>query len=96
MVGDLSQIGGSATQAFFDDGTNGDAVAGNNVFSYGATVAAATTPGAKSLPVVIADAQERMARRHDRAHGRGAAGSRRSRSARFRALRTSRRATATR
>ncbi len=50
VIGDLSQIGGSDTQAFFDDGTNGDAVAGNNVFSYGATVASATTPGAKSLP----------------------------------------------
>ena len=42
---DLSQIGGSDTQAFFDDGTNGDAVAGNNVFSYGATVAASDHPG---------------------------------------------------
>ena len=61
VMGDLSQIGGSDTQAFFDDGTNGDAVAGNNVFSYGATVAAATAPGAKSLPAVITDAQERMA-----------------------------------
>ena len=61
VIGDLSQIGGSDTQAFFDDGTNGDAVAGNNVFSYGATVAAGTTPGAKSLPAVVTDAQERMA-----------------------------------
>lgn len=34
-------------------------LAGNNVFSYGATVAAATIPGAKSLPVAIADAEER-------------------------------------
>jgi predicted extracellular nuclease len=59
VTGDLSQIGGSATQAFFDDGTNGDATAGNNVFSYGATVSAATTSGAKSLPVGIADAQAR-------------------------------------
>ena len=62
VTGDLSQIGGSATQTFFDDGTNGDAVAGNNVFSYGATVAAATTPGAKSLPAAITDAQERTGR----------------------------------
>jgi predicted extracellular nuclease len=61
VIGDLSQIGGSDTQAFFDDGTNGDAVADNNVFSYGATVAAGTTPGAKSLPAVVTDAQERMA-----------------------------------
>ena len=61
VIGDLSEIGGSDTQVFFDDGTNGDAVAGNNVFSFGATVAAATTPGAKSLPAVVTDAQERMA-----------------------------------
>ena len=38
VAGDLSQIGGSATQTLFDDGTNGDAVAGNNVFSFSATV----------------------------------------------------------
>ena len=61
VIGDLSPIGGSDTQIFFDDGTNGDAVAGNNVFSYSATVAAATTPGAKSLPAMITDGQERMA-----------------------------------
>ena len=61
VIGDLSEIGGSDTQFFFDDGTNGDAVAGNNVFSFSATVAAATTPGAKSLPAVVTDAQERMA-----------------------------------
>ena len=60
VVGDLSQIGGSDTQLFSDDGTNGDAVAGNNVFSYSATVAPATAPGAKSLPVLVTDAQERM------------------------------------
>jgi hypothetical protein len=61
VMGDLSQIGGSDTQAFFDDGTNGDAVAGNNVFSFGATVDAATTPGTKSLPAVVTDGQERTA-----------------------------------
>ena len=60
VVGDLTQIGGSDTQLFSDDGTNGDAVAGNNVFSHSATVAPATAPGAKSLPVLVTDAQERM------------------------------------
>jgi predicted extracellular nuclease len=59
VTGDLSAIGGSSTQSFFDDGTNGDAVAGNNVFSFGATVAAGTAPGAKSLPFGIADAEAR-------------------------------------
>ena len=32
VTADLSSIGGSATQTFFDNGTNGDAVAGDNVF----------------------------------------------------------------
>ena len=59
VTGDLTAIGGSSTQAFFDDGTNGDAIAGNNVFSYGAAVSSATTPGAKSVPVAIADAESR-------------------------------------
>src|SRR5205085_7620253 len=36
VTGDLSAIGGSATQAFFDDGMNGDAAAGDNIFSYSA------------------------------------------------------------
>jgi predicted extracellular nuclease len=60
VFGDLSPIGGSDTQAFFDDGTHGDALAGNNVFSYGAAVDSATTPGAKSLLASISDGQERL------------------------------------
>lgn len=57
---DLSSIGGPAVQQLFDDGTNGgDAAAGDNVFTYTATVASLTTGGAKSLPFAIADAQSR-------------------------------------
>lgn len=56
---DISSIGGSATQQFFDDGTNGDAAAGDNVFSFATTVDAATTAGPKSLPVMISDGQSR-------------------------------------
>src|SRR6185369_16194801 len=59
VVGDLSTIGGSATQTFFDDGSNGDATGGDNIFSYQATVAPATTTGNKSLPTTISDAQMR-------------------------------------
>jgi len=59
VTADLSSIGGSATQQFFDDGTNGDATIGDNVFSFATTVAAATTPGSKTLPVTITDAQNR-------------------------------------
>ncbi len=59
VVADLSAIGESSTQAFFDDGSNGDVTAGDNRFSFLATVALATAEGAKSLPVVISDAQSR-------------------------------------
>jgi predicted extracellular nuclease len=59
VTADLTTIGGPASQAFFDDGTNGDATAGDNVFSFQATVAGGTTAGAKTLPVAITDAQLR-------------------------------------
>src|SRR6185369_8715722 len=62
VTADLSSIGGSASQQFFDDGVNGgDTVAGNNVFTYTATVALLTTPGVKSLPFTVSDAQGRTA-----------------------------------
>lgn len=51
VTADLTAIGGSATQAFTDNG--------GNTFTYSATVAPATTPGAKSLPVSITDGQGR-------------------------------------
>ncbi|MBI5670193.1 MAG: lamin tail domain-containing protein [Chloroflexi bacterium] len=59
VVADLSTIGGNPSQSFFDDGTNGDVTAGDNVFSYRATVTGA--PGAKSLLVTVTDAQGRTA-----------------------------------
>lgn len=60
VVGDLSAVGGNAAQQFFDDGaTGGDATAGDNVFSYTATVALGTAAGQKNLPVTITDAQSR-------------------------------------
>ena len=59
VSGDLRPIGGSATQPLFDDGTNGDIVAGNNVFSYSTLVSGATTPSAKTIPFSIVDAQSR-------------------------------------
>ncbi len=61
VTGNLTTIGGSATQTFFDDGTNGDVTGGDNTFSFNATVAVGTTTGAKSLPVTINDAQARTA-----------------------------------
>ena len=59
VTANLFNIGGSTEQAFFDDGTNGDQTAGDNIFSYNATVPAATTAGSKSLPATITDAQGR-------------------------------------
>ncbi len=62
VTADLSSIGGSATQQFFDDGVSGgDTVAGNNVFTFVATVGSLTTPGAKSLPFSVTDGQGRSA-----------------------------------
>jgi predicted extracellular nuclease len=59
VSGDLSSIGGPSTQPFFDNGTNGDAAAGDNIFSFHATVASATTAGVKSLMFTVSDAQAR-------------------------------------
>ena len=56
---DLSSIGGSATQAFFDDGTNGDVTSADNTFSFAFTLSFGATPGAKTIPVTIQDAQGR-------------------------------------
>ncbi len=56
---DLSSIGGSATQTFFDDGTNGDVTIGDNIFSFEATVDSGTSEGAKNLPCAITDAETR-------------------------------------
>lgn len=59
VTGDLTSVGGLSTQSFFDNGTNGDVTAGDNVFSYVATVSAGTSAGAKTLPVTVTDAQSR-------------------------------------
>jgi hypothetical protein len=59
VTGNLSSIGGSMTQMFFDDATNGDAFSGDNVFSYQATVLFSTPPGNKTIPVTVADAEVR-------------------------------------
>lgn len=59
VTGDLSSIGGSIAQSFFNDGTNGDAVAGDSVYSYRATVGIGVADGQKNLSVLIRDAQGR-------------------------------------
>lgn len=59
VTGNLSAIGGSSSQTFFDNGTNGDVTSGDNIFSYNATVANNTTAGTKNLPITVADAESR-------------------------------------
>ena len=61
VTADLTTIGGSASQQFFDDGTHGDAVANDNIFSFQATVPANTASGGKTLAVSVTDAQSRSA-----------------------------------
>ncbi|MBS0569019.1 MAG: hypothetical protein JSS28_00270 [Proteobacteria bacterium] len=56
---DLSAIGGSATQTFYDDGSNGDVTGGDGTFSFSTTVAGTTSPGAVSLTATIVDDQAR-------------------------------------
>jgi len=58
VVGNLTNIGGAAAQAFFDDGTNGDATPGDNVFSFFATIVVSN--GNYSVTAVAADAQARQ------------------------------------
>ena len=61
VTADLTAIGGSATQTFFDDGVPPDVTAGDNVFSYHATIPFSVSSGMKSLPVSVIDAQSRTA-----------------------------------
>ena len=59
VVGNLTDIGGSATQTFFDDGTNGDATAGDNVFSFFAPIPLGTSGGIHAVSAVASDAEAR-------------------------------------
>jgi len=59
VTANLASIGGSATQQLFDDGTNGDVTAGDNIYSFNATVANGTSAGGKSFAVTVTDVQSR-------------------------------------
>lgn len=59
VVGNLSAIGAPPVQLFRDDGTNGDVTAGDNIFSFQATVSSGVPAGVKNLPATISDAQFR-------------------------------------
>jgi hypothetical protein len=67
---DLGAIGGSPAQPFFDDGTNGDVMAGDLVFTFRATVSPETPAGQKNLPVTITDDQARTGQHDDQTRRR--------------------------
>lgn len=60
VFGDLSNIGGSASQIFFDDGTNGDVTAGDNVYSYSATIPGGMSGGQRNISTQTSDAEGRV------------------------------------
>jgi len=55
---DLTSIGGSSSQQLFDDATNGDAVAGDNIFSY-ALASTTATPGVYAITGAAQDLEGR-------------------------------------
>ncbi|MGI8788787.1 MAG: DNA/RNA non-specific endonuclease [Pyrinomonadaceae bacterium] len=59
VTGNLTAIGGSAAQTFFDNGTNGDQTANDNIFSFSAQIPANAANGNFSLPINVSDAQSR-------------------------------------
>ena len=61
VTADLTPLGGSAAQVLYDDGTNGDATGGDNVFSLNFTVQASATYAAHSITVTAEDGEDRSA-----------------------------------
>lgn len=61
VTGNLTNIGGAANQQFYDDGTNGDVTAGDNIFSYTATIPAGASGGTFGVLATATDAQMRSA-----------------------------------
>lgn len=61
VVGNLTNIGGAANQQFYDDGTNGDVTAGDNIFSYLAAIPAGISGGVVNVTAIASDAQARTA-----------------------------------
>lgn len=59
VTADISSIGGASSQPLYDNGQNGDVTPNDNVFSFQPLVEPMTSPGAKMIPVIIADAQSR-------------------------------------
>jgi len=61
VTANLTPIGGSAAQVFYDDGTHGDVTIGDGTYSFNVTVAANTAAGNLSINGSVTDAQSRIA-----------------------------------
>lgn len=61
VTADLSTYGGSSSQTLYDDGTNGDAHAGDGIYSYNFTMPANAKLGAGTITVKVTDSQTRSA-----------------------------------
>lgn len=61
VTADLTALGGASAQMFFDDGTNGDVTASDNVFSFTISIASDLATGARVIPVNVVDGENRTA-----------------------------------
>ena len=61
VTGNLVNIGGSGSQQFFDNGTNGDVTPNDNIFSYLATIPGDLGGGQITVTATAADVQARTA-----------------------------------
>lgn len=61
VTADLSALRGPSSAALLDNGTNGDATAGDGVYSVAVTPALDTPLGSKSIPVTVTDSDSRTA-----------------------------------
>ncbi len=59
VIGNLVEIGGSISQPFYDDGTNGDETSADSRYSFLATVDPTTMLGTRSVGITISDEQAR-------------------------------------
>lgn len=57
---DVTSVGGSSSQSLYDDGSNGDATAGDNMFTFASlAIPTGAAPGLKTFPCLVTDAESR-------------------------------------
>ena len=59
VTADMSAVGGSSNQRMFDDGSNGDVTAGDNIFSYLQVVGSSTAAGTRTFGFTVQDQEAR-------------------------------------